>query len=68
MKRSVHVGVWKVAEPLWVLLLDLVGRETLQLLPGGCIRLKEALFVPSCLVLLFEGYQVVSFSGLGSDQ
>ena len=68
MQRTVHVGVGKVSEPLWVFLLDLFWGETTELVLRGSGGLEETLLPPPSLVFLFQGLQVVSFSCLHANE
>lgn len=73
MKRTVHIGVRKSAEPFGILLVNLlhrlagseefrVGFDTLGKRRG--IGLKDVLLGPRCLSSLFEIDKVISFVGL----
>jgi hypothetical protein len=64
VKGAVHVGVWKVPEPLGVFLLDLCGRQSSQLIRGGGVDVEDVLVFPFLLVSFLEVYQVVAFARL----
>jgi len=67
VKRTVHVGVWEVPEPLGVFLLDLRGGQSCQLIWGGGIDVEDLLVFPFLLVSLLEVYQVVAFARLRKE-
>ena len=67
MKRTVHVGVWEVPEPLGVFLLDFCGGQSCQLIWGGGIDVEDLLVFPFLLVSLLEVYQVVAFARLKKE-
>ena len=64
VKRAVHVRDWKVPEPLGILLFDLCGRQSSQLIWGGSIDVEDILVFPPLLVSFLKVYQVVTFSRL----
>ena len=64
MKRAVHVGVWKVPEPLGIFLFDLGGRQSSQLIWGGGVDVEGLLVLPFLLVLFLEVYQEVALARL----
>jgi hypothetical protein len=65
MEASVHVGVWKVSEPLGVLFLELSLGKATELLRTGGVDLEDLLFLPSILVFLLERLEVISLGRLG---
>lgn len=68
VQRSVHVWVGKVSKPLWVFLLDLVLGEATDFILRGSGGLEETIFLPSGLVFLFQGCQMISFPCLNANE
>ena len=64
MQDSVHVGVWKVSEPFGELFLDLFGGEASDFLWRWGVYFKDAFGLPTLLVLLLQGLEVVPLSCL----
>ena len=64
VQRPVHVRVGKVTKPLGKLLADLCTSEACGFFLRWGIGFKDVLPFPVILVLLFQGFQVVSLSSL----
>jgi len=56
VKGAIHVGVWEVSKPLGILLFDLRGGESIQLIRGGSVDVEDVFVFPSLLVSLLEVY------------
>jgi len=68
VKRSVHVRVWKVSEPLGKLLSDLCISEACGFFLRWGIGFEDVLLFPLILVLLFQGLQIVPLASLSIER